>query len=453
MSKFGQRMLVYASVVILTLVATVSPFMAQTNRGTITGTVTDASGGLVVGATITAINTGTNVRTTATSGTGGSFTVPLLQVGQYQVTVEHPGFKKFVQGNIIVNIAQITRVDAKLEIGQVSESVEVSAVAVQVQADSSERGVIISGKQVLDLPLVGVQEVRNPAFFISLVPGVTSRGTAYGTYSGGGRQLNTTVNGSPSGSIEWLLEGANIGQGTVLSGSFQQLPFPPDVVGEYNVMTLLPPAEFGQSGLGITNFTLKSGTNGIHGTVYEYFRNTALDARGFYAAKTPRNMQNEFGATVGGPIHKDKTFFYGWYTGFRNIKEPGANSNDTVPTDAMKNGDLSNILGPQIGTDALGRPVLSNAIYDPATTRLVPAGAIDPGTGLVNSSGAAAWMRDAFPGNIIPQNRIDPVAKNMFSYFPSVGTCSTCRYGYQYRIGTRRRNHVNRQHQQLGCQT
>ena len=93
---------------------------------------------------------------------------------------------------------------------------------------------------------------------------------------------------------------------------FQALPFPPDVVGEYNVMTLLPPAEFGQTGLGITNFTLKSGGNGIHGTVYEYFRNTALDARGFYAAKTPRNLQNEFGATIGGPIHKDKTFFYGW---------------------------------------------------------------------------------------------------------------------------------------------
>ena len=156
-------------------------------------------------------------------------------------------------------------------------------------------------------------------------------------------------------------------------------------------MTLLPPAEFGQTGLGITNFTLKSGNNGIHGTVYEYFRNTSLDARGFYAATTPRNLQNEFGATIGGPIHKDKTFFYGWYSGFRDIKAPGANANDTVPTNAMKNGDLSNILGPQIGTDALGRPVLSNAIYDPATTRLVPAGATDTATGLVNNSGAAAY--------------------------------------------------------------
>ena len=149
MSKFGQRLLVYAGLVVLTLLAVVPPCMAQTNRGTITGTVTDTSGGLVVGATVTAINSGTNVRTSGTSGTAGTYTLPLLQVGQYQVTVEQPGFKKFVQSNITVNIAQITRVDAKLDMGQVSESVEVFAQAIIVQADSSERGVIISGKQVL----------------------------------------------------------------------------------------------------------------------------------------------------------------------------------------------------------------------------------------------------------------------------------------------------------------
>ena len=104
-----------------------------------------------------------------------------------------------------------------------------------------------------------------------------------------------------------------------------------------------------------------------------------------------KNLQNEFGATIGGPIRKDKTFFYGWYNGFRDIKEPGANSNDTLPTAAMKGGDLSNILGGQIGTDALGRPVYSTEIYDPATTRIVPAGGTDPATGLVNNSGAAPF--------------------------------------------------------------
>lgn len=248
--------------------------------------------------------------------------------------------------------------------------------------------------------------------------------------------MNTTVNGSPSASTEWLLDGANIGQGYMGSGDFRIIPFPPDVVGEYKVMTLLPPAEYGQSGLGITNFTLKSGTNGFHGSVYEYFRNTALDARGFYAATTPKNNQNEFGATIGGPIRKDKTFFYGWYAGFRDVKAPGANQNDTLPTAAMKNGDLSNILGGQVGSDALGRPIYSGAVYDPATTRTVAAGATDAATGLVNSSGAAAIMRDPFPGNIIPSNRIDPVAKNIFSYFPNPPACSTCAFGYQYNWNT-----------------
>ena len=206
-------------------------------------------------------------------------------------------------------------------------------------------------------------------------------------------------------------------------------------------MTLLPPAEFGQTGLGITNFTLKSGGNGFHGAVYEYFRNTALDARGFYAATTPKNNQNEFGATIGGPIRKDKTFFYGWYNWLPRRQSSLGPTKGYSPHRGHEGGDLSNILGGQIGSDALGRPVYSCEIYDPATTRIVPAGATDPATGLVNNSGAAAIMRDGFgfnpttglPGqaNIIPTNRIDPVATNMFSYFANPPACPSCNFGYQ----------------------
>ena len=267
-----------------------------------------------------------------------------------------------------------------------------------------------------------MQEVRNPAFFINARSWCDQQGDGNTERQRQGRQLNTTVNGSMSGSIEWHLDGAVIGQGYVLSGDFRQLPFPPDVVGEYKVMTLLPPAEFGQTGLGITNFTLKSGSNGFHGTVYEYFRNTALDARGFYCCNDPQKQPERIRSHYRRAHPKDKTFFYGWYNGFRDIKQPGTNTKDTLPTAAMKGGDLSNILGGQIGTDALGRPVYSSEIYDPATTRIVAAGAADPATGLVNNSGAAAILRDGFgfnpktglaiPGqaNIIPKNRIDPVA-------------------------------------------
>ena len=175
---------------------------------------------------------------------------------------------------------------------------------------------------------------------------------------------------------------------------------------------------------------MRTGTNQFHGSLYEYFRNEKLDARGFFAPKTPLNKQNEFGATGGGPIFKDKTFFYGWYQGFRLRKE-ASNSLDTVPTEAMRGGNLSNVLGGQIGTDALGRPVYSSEIFDPATTRTVAAGALDPITGLVNTSASSAILRDGFgfnpvtglpiagQANIIPSNRIDPVAKAMFAQFPN----------------------------------
>jgi hypothetical protein len=290
------------------------------------------------------------------------------------------------------------------------------------------------------LEIVGQGEQRNPAFFINLSPGVTSRGTSTPTASGSGRQLNTTVNGSPSGSTEFHLDGVQIGNPGLLSGDFRNLPFPQDAVAEFKILTVNPPAEYGRAGLGITAFTLRSGTNQIHGSVYEYLRNDKLDARGFFAPTTPLNKQNEFGATAGGPVFKDRTFFYGWYQGFRR-RQQVSNSLDTVPTAAMRGGNLSNVLGAQIGTDALGRPVFASQIFDPATTRTVAAGAVDPMTGLTNTSGSAAIIRDGFgfnpvtglptaQANVIPSGRIDPVARAMFAQFPNP-TLPGQAFGYQ----------------------
>ncbi len=162
-------------------------------------------------------------------------------------------------------------------------------------------------------------------------------------------------------------------------------------------MTLDPPAEYGQTGLGITSFSIKSGTNQLHGSVYEYLRNEALDSRGFFAPTTPINKQNEFGVLGGGPVvipkiynGKDKTFFFAWYHGYRRSQQ-ASNTLDTLPTEAMKGGDFSNILGSQISSDALGRPVYAGAVYDPSSQRTVAGGAVDPATGLVNTSGAARF--------------------------------------------------------------
>ncbi|PYU86933.1 MAG: hypothetical protein DMG08_28980, partial [Acidobacteria bacterium] len=281
---------------------------AQTDRGTITGSVTDPSGAVIVGAKVTATNTATRAGIETTTTSAGNYTIPVLQVGTYEVTVEQTGFKKAVLTGVIVQVGQTTHVDASLQLGETSQAVEITAEVVQVQKDTSDRGAVISGQEVLELPLVGVGEQRNPGYFMTLAPGVTGRGVSYG---GSPRMLNTTVNGSQSASNEFQLDGSIVGSPAEWAGDFRNLPFPQDAIAEFKVITLNPPAEYGRTGQGITSFTLRSGTNKLHGSAYEYLRNDALDSRGFFAQQTPINKQNEFGVTGGGPILKDKTFFFG----------------------------------------------------------------------------------------------------------------------------------------------
>src|SRR5579863_8377701 len=352
--------------------------------------------------------------------------------------------QKYVQAGITLAVGQTLSLDIRMQVGATTQTVEVKAQAVQLEKDTSDRGTFVSGREVLELPIVGQGEQRNPGYFMTLAPGVTGRGVSY---SGSPRMLNTTVNGSQSASNEFQLDGALIGSAAEWAGDFRNLPFPQDAVGEFKVMTLNPPAEYGRTGQGITSFNLRSGTNQLHGSAYEFLRNDALDSRGFFRATVPVNKQNEFGVTVGGPVEipkiykgKDKTFFFGWYQGFRLAKQTGS-SLDTLPTAAMRGGDLSNILGPAFANDALGRPIYAGEIYDPATERAVPAGGVDPVTGLVNTSGSAAILRDAFgfdsrtglpiagQANVIPTNRIDPVASKIFSYFPNP-TLPGQRFGY-----------------------
>ena len=300
----SKRTVVQVTILLLICISTLPVTMAQTDRGTITGTVNDPTGAVIVGAKVAATNTATHVVTETATTTSGNYTIPGLRSGTYDISVEQTGFKRAVLTGIVVQVGQTARVVVALQIGETSQAVEVTAESIQIQTETSDRGTVVTGRDVLDLPIVGQGEQRNPAFFINLSPGVTSRGTSTPTASGSGRQLNTTVNGSPTGSLEFHLDGAQIGNVGLLSGDFRNLPFPQDAVAEFKIMTLNPPAEFGRAGLGITAFNLRTGTNQFHGSVYEYFRNEKLDARGFFEATTPLNKQNEFGATIGGPIKK-----------------------------------------------------------------------------------------------------------------------------------------------------
>ena len=407
--------LTFIASLFLTLGVSLPKLNAQSDRGTITGTATDQTGAALVGVSVTVKNTETGVTSTTTTGPSGAYTISLLPTGTFQVTFELARFKTSLHDKVSIQLNQTARLDIVMEVGDASQTLEVGAEEPLLLSNTSELGTVVTQQQLQDLPLIGQGETRNPTFFMVLVPGVTGRGT---TTQGRGwdlRVLSTTVNGSQSGSTEFHLDGSIIANPGWFSGDPRNVGFPPDAVGGFKLITLNAPAEYGRSGGGIASFTTRSGTNQLHGSVYEYFRNDVLDARGFFAAVTPANRQNEFGATVGGPIRKDKTFFYGWYNGFRfHRAEP--NSFGTVPTDALKQGDFGTLLGPQIGNDALGRPMYQGAIYDPLTTRTVQAGQADPATGLIAT--AEATVRDPFPGNRIPSSRFDRVAQNILPLFP-----------------------------------
>ena len=308
--------------------------LAQTDRGTITGTVTDASGAVIVGAKVTATNTATGISTETSTSGAGVFTIPQLTVGVYRVAVEQSGFKRFVQEGLTVPLGQTVRVDASLQLGETSQSVEVQAEAPILKPDTSELGTTISNQQILDLPLSLTGEQRSPATFIRLVPGVVGRGSS--SVSNPEAIFSTAVNGGQTLSLEIQFEGAAI-LGSNLPGDLRILGFPVDSVQEFKMYTNNFAAELGRTGGGVTSFTLKSGTNDIHGSVYEYFRNEVLNARGFFQPERQVNKQNEYGFTIGGPIKKDKTFAFGYFNGFR-YRAGAASAVTSLPTEAFGTG-------------------------------------------------------------------------------------------------------------------
>ncbi|MFN8006183.1 MAG: TonB-dependent receptor [Terriglobia bacterium] len=372
---------------------------AQSDRGTIAGLVTDASGAVVPDATVTVINVKTDTKSVVTSTSSGNYTMPQVQSGTYRITVEKQGFKTAVRDNFPLLVGQNMRVDFTLEVGEVTQTVEVEAAAPQLKPESSELSTSVTNQQISELPLPMAGEARSPINFIALVPGVTGAqsGAGYGNNTTG-RTFGTSVNGGQTFAFEIQVDGATI-QNTNVSGDFRNIPFPQDAVQEFKVETGNFAAEYGRTGGGIVSFTTRSGTNEFHGSVYDYFRNNVLDARGFYAASVPKLNQNEFGVNVGGPVWipklyngKNKTFFFFYYDGFR-YRSGAANFLTTVPTQLERNGDFSDL------RNASGQLI---PIFDPATTRVVD----------------GKLIRDPFPGNVIPQSRFSTVAKNVLAYVP-----------------------------------
>ncbi len=370
------------SIVLLALSLLLHPALgfAQSVTGTITGFVTDASGANIPDATVTVTENATKIVHTTKSNASGVFTVPQLNPGEYEVQVEKAGFSKAVRPAITIEVNQTASLTIPLAVGSTSDTVEVSGSAPLLDIDHVSLGTVIESEEITDLPLNGRQFIQ----LLQLVPGVAPT-----TVSQNGSQLqigagavNPAIGGATNRSNLFFINGV---MATNPTYTIYAVSPPSDVIQEFQEQSHAAAAEFGGATGGTVSIATKAGTNQFHGNAYEFIKNAALDARGYFfspywgaPATKQRYEQNQFGGTFGGPIWKDKVFFFANYEGYRHAEE---NEGDTsLPTAAELGGDFSALL-----TEPNGDGI----IYDPATYN------------------AATGTIQAFPGNIIPANRLN----------------------------------------------
>lgn len=391
MLTYSVRKLIVAAACLILLCL---PAAAQSSFGSIVGTVTDSSGASMPGATVTLTNTGTAERRVTESDANGNYQFVSLQPGSYKVAIEKPGFKHLSSDQLDVTVAQTTRFDAAMQLGDVGQTVEVSAQAAMLQTESASVGQVVEGRAVVEMPLNG----RNVMNLIQLAPAVVPHGQSQGQNARSGFS-NYQISGGMVGEGKTLLDGVSLNTGLFNGASFVPIQ---DTVQEFQVMANNLPPEFGLTLNGIINIATKPGTNGYHGSAYEYLRNKLLNASTFFsnAAGLPRPAytQNQYGLNGGGPIRKNKTFFFFAWEAYN--QRQGTNASYTVPTAAERAGDFSNL------RTAAGALI---PIYDPATT-----------CGQFGNPACVTGqpLRTPFPGNIIPASRFDKTAAIMERYWP-----------------------------------
>jgi hypothetical protein len=318
---------------------------AQTSTGGIAGTITDPAGSLIPAAALKLTNLDTNeIRTQVSNDTGG-YTFAALPPGRYKLEVEHPGFKRFVQEPIEVRVQQFITLNAALEVGQTNQTVEVGGQLALLDAATSSLSQVVENREVTELPLNG----RNTLSLVALTPGVRAQGqflqnTATRSFAGWG---NFSANGGISDANEVLVDGASV---TMFLVNAPSLVPPVDATQEFRVQTNNYAAEFGRSSGALVNIGIKSGTNQLHGSVYEFIRNDKLDANDFFLNRAgqarPKLTFNQYGFATGGPVWipraydgRDKTFFFANFEGFRQRLAQALTT--TVPTAAQLGGDFS----------------------------------------------------------------------------------------------------------------
>lgn len=347
-----------ASVVTALLCCLFAPLAyGQFDTATVVGTVRDASGAVLPKATVTVKNIATGITQTVQTDEEGSFQINNVKIGVYTISAEAAGFSKAVAENIQVTVGARQRVDLTMKAGSVSETVTITGSAPLLETESSDRGQVIQREQIVNLPLNG----RSYADLALLSPGV--RRSILGAQEAGTRDASFNVNGLRSSLNNFVMDGVdNNSYGTSNQGfSNQVVQASPDAVQEFKVQTNNFSAEFGRAGGAVINASLRSGTNQFHGTVYEFLRNTSLNATGFFKPlrnQKPTLIQNQFGGTFGGPIIKDKTFFFMDYEGFRRITRTLQGNIQTIPTVANRSGILtSDVVVPFDFVDSTGATV------------------------------------------------------------------------------------------------
>jgi hypothetical protein len=384
---------------------------AQRDLGTLTGIVSDPTGAVVAGAKITIVEQSTGVRDQVTSDANGVYFRAALKPGTYTIEVEAAGFRKAVQKDVLLSGGDRIGVNLQLTVGDMTQSVEITAAAPLLQTENTTLGNTMQSRTVSELPLGGQ---RKFAFLAPLAPGVVPAEQGARDAAGGGFSANGVRS---NGQNNFLLNGVdnNVNVIDFINQTAYVIGPSVEAIGEMKVITNGYSAEYGRGAGGVVNVTIKSGTNEIHGTVFEFLQNDKFNAntweRNRAGASRPYVRQNQYGFAVGGPVIKNRTFWFADWQGTRVrslagiVPGLGGVTNPiTIPRAAFKNGDFSSLLsGTNMGTDALGRAIPQGGIYDVATQR--PAG-----NGVV---------RDLFPNNMIPASRFDPAAKKLIDLYPN----------------------------------
>ena len=371
---------VAALIGLFVLLTTSNVALAQmAGGGSIQGTITDPSGSVIPQATVTAVNNATKVRTARPTTTAGFYVISPLPAGEYTVSVEAAGFQTTTQEHVIVDALATVSLSLQLTIGSSTEHVTVTESPTMLHTDDATLGGTMENKVYTSLPLAMNGVPRDPTQFLALIPGVSGMSTQV---AGPTTESFNGIRGDNELYVEGLPLTFPAGQSDTRNLAFGVSV---EAVDQFQAETNGQKAMY--SGMGTANFVLKSGTDQFHGSVYEYFRNTDFDARGFFPATTPIEHQNEFGGTMGGPIKKDKIFFFASYGGYyyRTAETPELES---IPTLAERTGNFS---------------ALPTTLYDPMS----------------QVCNGAICTKQPFAGNIIPANRISPVSKSFQSYLPN----------------------------------